>query len=50
MVFSSAVFLFIFLPVVLFVHTVVKNTTARNIFLLRQALCSMLSANRFMFF
>ena len=33
MVFSSGVFLFIFLPIVLFVHTVVKNNTARNIFL-----------------
>ena len=30
MVFSSAVFLFIFLPVVLIAHTIVKNTTARN--------------------
>jgi len=38
MVFSSAVFLFIFLPVVLFVHTVVKNTTARNIFLIAASL------------
>ena len=36
MVFSSAVF--IFLPVVLFVHTVVKNTTARNIFLIAASL------------
>ena len=38
MVFSSAVFLFIFLPVVLFVHTFVKNTTARNIFLIAASL------------
>ncbi len=30
MVFSSAVFLFIFLPVVLIAHTFIKNTTARN--------------------
>ena len=30
MVFSSAVFLFIFLPIVLITHTLVKNTTARN--------------------
>ncbi len=30
MVFSSAVFLFIFLPVVIVAHTVVKNNTARN--------------------
>ena len=38
MVFSSLNFLFIFLPVVLFVHTVVKNTTARNIFLIAASL------------
>lgn len=30
MVFSSAVFLFIFLPVVLILHTIIKNTKARN--------------------
>lgn len=30
MVFSSGVFLFIFLPVVLFLHTVIKNITAKN--------------------
>ena len=30
MVFSSAVFLFIFLPVVLILHTLVKNNAARN--------------------
>lgn len=30
MVFSSAVFLFMFLPVVLILHTAVKNITARN--------------------
>ena len=30
MVFSSAVFLFIFLPVVLILHTVIKNNTVRN--------------------
>lgn len=30
MVFSSAVFLFIFLPIVLILHTVVKNTKIRN--------------------
>ena len=34
MVFSSAVFLFIFLPVVLLLHTVIKNTTARNALLI----------------
>lgn len=34
MVFSSAVFLFIFLPVVLFLHTVVKNNMARNVLLI----------------
>ena len=38
MVFSSAVFLFIFLPVVLFVHTVVKNTAVRNGFLIAASL------------
>ncbi len=38
MVFSSAVFLFIFLPIVLFVHTVVRNTTVRNGFLIAASL------------
>ena len=30
MVFGSAVFLFIFLPIVLILHTIIKNTTIRN--------------------
>lgn len=30
MVFSSGVFLFIFLPVVLLAHTLIKNNSARN--------------------
>ena len=34
MVFSSAVFLFIFLPIVLIAHSLVKNTKARNGFLI----------------
>ena len=34
MVFSSAVFLFAFLPVVFLVHTVIRNTTARNVLLI----------------
>lgn len=38
MVFSSAVFLFIFLPVVLFVHTVIRSTAVRNGFLIAASL------------
>ena len=34
MVFSSAVFLFAFLPVVFILHTVIRNTTARNVLLI----------------
>lgn len=34
MVFSSAVFLFAFLPSVLIIHTLVRNTTVRNILLI----------------
>ncbi len=34
MVFSSAVFLFIFLPIVLIAHTLIRNTTVRNILLI----------------
>ena len=34
MVFSSAVFLFIFLPIVLIAHTLIRNTTARNVLLI----------------
>lgn len=34
MVFSSAVFLFVFLPVVFILHTVIRNTTARNVLLI----------------
>ena len=34
MVFSSAVFLFAFLPVVCILHTVIRNTTARNVLLI----------------
>lgn len=34
MVFSSAVFLFVFLPVVLIAHTLIRNTTARNVLLI----------------
>lgn len=30
MVFGSAVFLFVFLPIVLILHTIIKNTTIRN--------------------
>ena len=30
MVFSSAVFLFLFLPVVILLHTVIKNNKIRN--------------------
>ena len=30
MVFSSAVFLFLFLPVVVLLHTVIKNNNVRN--------------------
>ena len=38
MVFSSAVFLFIFLPVLLLAHTVIRNTTARNALLIAASL------------
>lgn len=38
MVFSSATFLFIFLPVVLILHTVIRNTTARNALLILASL------------
>ena len=34
MVFSSAIFLFVFLPVVLIAHTLIRNTTARNVLLI----------------
>lgn len=34
MVFSSAVFLFVFLPIVLMAHTVIKNNNARNVLLI----------------
>ena len=34
MVFSSAVVLFAFLPVVFILHTVIRNTTARNVLLI----------------
>ena len=34
MVFSSAVFLFAFLPIVFILHTAIRNTTARNILLI----------------
>ena len=34
MVFSSAVFLFAFLPIVFLLHTVIRNTTARNVLLI----------------
>lgn len=34
MVFSSAVFLFAFLPLVFLLHTVIRNTTARNVLLI----------------
>ena len=34
MVFSSAVFFFVFLPVVFILHTVIRNTTARNVLLI----------------
>lgn len=34
MVFSSAVFLFAFLPVVFILHTVIRNTTVRNVLLI----------------
>ena len=34
MVFSSAVFLFAFLPIVFILHTVIRNTTVRNILLI----------------
>lgn len=38
MVFSSAVFLFAFLPVVFILHTVIRNTTARNVLLIAASL------------
>ena len=38
MVFSSAVFLFAFLPAVLILHTVIRNTTVRNILLIAASL------------
>lgn len=38
MVFSSAVFLFVFLPAVLILHTVIRNTTVRNILLIAASL------------
>jgi len=38
MVFSSATFLFYFLPAVLIIHLVLKHTTLRNIFLLASSL------------
>ena len=38
MVFSSAVFLFAFLPSVLIIHTLVRNTTVRNILLIVSSL------------
>lgn len=38
MVFSSAVFLFAFLPVVFILHTFIRNTAARNIFLIAASL------------
>ena len=38
MVFSSATFLFYFLPAVLIIHYVLRNTTLRNIFLLASSL------------
>jgi len=38
MVFSSATFLFYFLPLVLILHYILKNTTLRNIFLLVSSL------------
>ena len=34
MVFSSAVFLFAFLPIVFILHTAIRNTTVRNILLI----------------
>ena len=34
MVFSSGVFLFIFMPVVIILHTIIKNITVRNIILI----------------
>lgn len=38
MVFSSAVFLFAFLPLVLIIHTLIRNTAARNILLIAASL------------
>ena len=38
MVFSSAVFLFAFLPLVFLLHTVIRNTTARNVLLIAASL------------
>lgn len=38
MVFSSAVFLFAFLPVVFILHTVIRNTTVRNVLLIAASL------------
>lgn len=38
MIFSSAVFLFAFLPVVILLHTAIQNTTARNVLLILASL------------
>lgn len=38
MVFSSAVFLFAFLPIVFILHTAIRNTTARNVLLIAASL------------
>lgn len=47
MVFSSAVFSFLFLPVVILLHTVIKNNKIRNGLLIAASLIFMLTVNLF---